>query len=479
MALTSLEFLIFVVVAVFVFHARTSLLYRRWVLTLANALFLLSFVHDWTELLPLLIFLGVGFIALYSVKPGQSLTGGWAITIVVILFVYLKRYTFMAFLPGLPFPYLGVGLSYILFRILQLLIDRTSGTEERVLSLHEFFDYTCGFLSFVSGPIQRSGDFLVNQEQLDRPVTSELAYASFARIALGYLKVAVVSACAFFVFQNASSTLLGTTHSLRGSTLWMYFTVAVASYTAYLYYNFAGYMDIVIGIARLLGQDLPENFDHPFRARNLFEFWSRWHMTLSEWFKTYLFNPLLGLFVQRAPAPTALPYLGVFAFFVTFFVMGVWHGSTLVFVVYGLLMGAGVSTVKVWQMFLTARLGKKAYRDLGNRWLYANVARGITCAFFAIAVTALWVDFAQMSLLVHELGVEGLLVCFALLTTLGTCILPLSDRIVTYVEHLRQPGILKSGRAYFGQLGLAAQVLLILVVASFFHKAPEFVYKAF
>jgi hypothetical protein len=84
-----------------------------------------------------------------------------------------------------------------------------------------------------------------------------------------------------------------------------------------------------------------------------------------------------------------------------------------------------------------------------------------------------------MSLLVHELGVEGLLVCFALLTTLGTCILPLSDRIVTYVEHLRQPGILKSGRAYFGQLGLAAQVLLILVVASFFHKAPEFVYKAF
>ena len=63
----------------------------------------------------------------------------------------------------------------------------------------------------------------------------------------------------------------------------------------YLYFNFSGYMDIVIGSGVLLGQSMPENFDKPFSARSFLEFWQRWHMTLSQWFKFYLFNPLLML----------------------------------------------------------------------------------------------------------------------------------------------------------------------------------------
>src|SRR5205809_926186 len=129
---------------------------------------------------------------------------------------------------------------------------------------------------------------------------------------------------------------------------------------------------------RLLGQHLPENFDRPFTARNFLEFWQRWHMTLSNWFKLYLFNPLVGALAGRFPSRAAAPYLGVIAFFVTFGVMGVWHGTTTVFVIYGLLMGAGASANKLWQVALARRLGKQGYRRLAENPLYLYGCRGVT-----------------------------------------------------------------------------------------------------
>ena len=248
----------------------------------------------------------------------------------------------------------------------------------------------------------------------------------------------------------------------------------------YLYYNFSGYMDIVIGIGWLLGQNLPENFDRPFSARNMFEFWSRWHMTLSEWFKTYLFNPLMKFLAYHLSAPAWLPYLGVIAFFVTFFVMGVWHGSTGVFVIYGLVMGAGASLNKLWQVFMTKRLGKKRYKALGESLVYAALARGLMFAFFALSVTALWVNMDQLSLLAHRLGAGGLaaaLIGTALCAAFGGVFVDHAGRILAGVApRLDRPGV--SG-VMMRNLVLASEVLLILAVGSFFHKAPEFVYKAF
>ncbi len=161
------------------------------------------------------------------------------------------------------------------------------------------------------------------------------------------------------------------------------YAASAVAYTFYLYYNFSGYMDIVIGIGWLLGQNLPENFNRPFAARNIFEFWSRWHITtLSEWFKTYLFNPLMKFLAGHVAAPVWLPYLGVIAFFVTFFVMGVWHGSTGVFVIYGLVMGAGASINKLFQVFMAQQLGKKQYKAVSESFAYATLARGLMFAFF-------------------------------------------------------------------------------------------------
>ena len=321
MALTSLQFIFFAIGLTLVFNLRSGARYRIWILSIANAIFLVSFVPSVTALLPLAFFLATGYISLRLSTPGKPLLNGLLLSLIVLMFVYLKRYAFLGPIPTLPFPYLGIGLSYILFRMLQLVIDRSYGEGERNWTVHEFFDFTCNFLCFISGPIQRSSDFLEDQERIVRTVDAELAYRSFRRIIIGYVKVSVVSGIANYVFTGASQRLFASHGTDLTQTVGIY-SLSVASYTTYLFFNFSGYMDIVIGLGWLLGQELPENFNRPFKARNLFEFWARWHMTLSEWFKTYLFNPLLGSFASRITDPGSMTSLGVLAFFVTFFCHG-------------------------------------------------------------------------------------------------------------------------------------------------------------
>jgi D-alanyl-lipoteichoic acid acyltransferase DltB (MBOAT superfamily) len=479
MALTSPQFIFFFVLVALAFNLTRVSQYRIWILTIANAIFLASFVPEPRALAPLAAFLAVGYLAFRLSRPGRALVNGTLLALIVLMFVYLKKYAFLGPVPSLPFPYLSIGLSYILFRMLQLVIDRSYGEDTRHWTVHEFFDFTCNFLCFISGPIQRSSQFLEDQGRVSREIDSDLAYRAFRRLLNGYIKVVVISALANFLFDGVSAKLFALNETASLTHVVPLYAVAVAAYTTYLYYNFSGYMDIVIGVGWLLGQDLPENFDHPFRARNLFEFWARWHMTLSEWFKTYLFNPLLGALASRFGTARAMPALGVIAFFVTFFVMGVWHGSTLVFVIYGLVMGAGVSVDKVWQLWLIARLGKKGARAVSANSIYRAAASGITISFFAIAVTALWVDWGQLHQLTVSVGLSGLISTFLLLAVIASVIFPLTEWLVLKGSIIQARWLELVNAPAARQALLGASVIFIVAVNSFFHKAPEFVYKAF
>ena len=481
MDFTSSIFLTFVAVTVLTFNAWSAPRFRLWVLLIANLAFIVSFVQSPEQLAPLAGVLVLGYAATRWVTRWPK-TWILALTVALIVgaFVVLKRYTFLPAGIGLPFLYLQIGLSYILFRILQMVIDSAGGEKDARLGPLTFLNVTCNFLSFVSGPIQRSDEYLARLQQLGRKVDETLAFAAFHRIIKGFIKLAVVSAVANYLFAALSAAVLAETTSLSG---WRYaeqYAASAVTYTFYLYYNFSGYMDIVIGIGWLLGQDLPENFDRPFSARNIFEFWARWHMTLSEWFKTYVFNPLMTFLAAYVSAPALLPYLGVVAFFVTFFVMGVWHGSTGVFVIYGLVMGAGASLNKLWQVVMTKRLGKKRYKSVGESFAYASLARGLLFAFFALALTGLWVNMHQLSLLEHRLGVAGLtlaLVGTALGAALGGIAVDRAGRVLAALAP-RLRGLNAVGVAARNVV-LASEVLLIFAVSSFFHKAPDFVYKAF
>jgi D-alanyl-lipoteichoic acid acyltransferase DltB (MBOAT superfamily) len=172
------------------------------------------------------------------------------------------------------------------------------------------------------------------------------------------------------------------------------------AYPLYLYFNFSGYTDIVIGVARFLRLTLPGNFDRPFSSTNFLDFWGRWHITLSYWLKTYVYSPLLKTLMQRFPNPRWAAYFGVFSYFVTFFLVGVWHGRTSVFMFFGLLQGFGVSGNKLYQILMTEWLGKKRYKQLCAGIMYRALSRGLTFTFFAFSLVWFWSNWRQMGQIV-------------------------------------------------------------------------------
>jgi D-alanyl-lipoteichoic acid acyltransferase DltB (MBOAT superfamily) len=295
------------------------------------------------------------------------------------------------------------------------------------------------------------------------------------RVVRGFVLVCVVSAVLNYVFTALSARVLQSTPQAAGALV---FAGCAALYAAYLYANFAGYMHIVIGVGVLMGLRLPENFAQPFASRSFLEFWSRWHTTLSSWFKTYLFNPLLKRLTQRWPSAASAPYLAVLAFFLTFLVMGIWHGSTLVFVVYGLFLGAGASLNKLWQDAARARWGKREYKRLSDQPLAIYASRGLVFAYFALALTCLWVSLPELLALAGRLGFVGVGVAFLALSVSAGVGFALWDKARAIAAQWRVfDATTRSG--WGTELAMAAQVLLVLSVGSFFHKAPEFVYRAF
>jgi len=280
------------------------------------------------------------------------------------------------------------------------------------------------------------------------------------------------------LFATVSGRLLDPQATLGWSQSFGAYLMSAVFYTIFLYANFAGYMDIVIGIGGLLGQSLPENFDRPFAARNFLELWTRWHITLSQWFRTYVFNPLLQLLAARVSNPRLAPYLAVVVFFVTFLLMGVWHGASSVFVLYGLFMGAGASVNKLWQVLAVKRLGKARYKALGEKPSVVYVSRGLTFAYFALGLSCLWLSLPELLAVASRLGASGVLLGYVGVSLGAAVAFRGWDLLEAGLERLR--GVAWNAPGLVAQnLALGLQVLLIVSVSSFFHKAPEFVYRAF
>jgi alginate O-acetyltransferase complex protein AlgI len=474
MSITSTSFLGLALAAILLSRALPAAL-RPWVLAVASAVFIGSYLEHPTEALPLaaLLLTGYGFIEALR-RTRSVLLLSVALVVVISAFVVLKRYGFVPAAARVPYPYLVVGLSYVLFRLLHLMIDAQQGELASRPPAVQFFNYCASFLTFTAGPVQLFPDFAEQQARTPTEDRAEVAGA-IARVVRGFVLLCVVSASLNYVFVALSGRLLQGAPAQAGALV---VAACAALYTAYLYANFSGYMHIVIGVGLLMGQRLPENFAQPFAARSFLEFWSRWHMTLSNWFKTYLFNPLLKRLTRLWPSAGSATYLAVLAFFVTFLVMGVWHGSTRVFVVYGLFLGAGASVNKLWQELARARWGKREYKRLSARPAAIYAARGLVFAYFTVALSCLWLSLDELFALAGRLGVAGVMGTFTVLSVGAACAFLVWDRTREVAARLRQRPA-APWTTWGADFGLAAQVVLVLSVGSFFHKAPEFVYRAF
>ena len=474
----SFEFVGFGLLIALLSNARSTVAWRSAVLLVASLVFLGVLAPQPVVLLPLAGFLLLGYAGLWLIERGHLNSSAGCVCAVIIAYVWLKKYTFLPEGAFLHFPYLTLGLSYIFFRVLHLLIEAGDRENRQHVGFFAYLMYTVNFTTLVSGPIQRYDEFARDQFARE-PIElgSAVIGLQFERIVRGLFKVNVLAMVLQLVQENA---LLELTQPLPiGVKCFAAFRLAVL-YPLFLYANFSGYIDIVIALARLMRLRLPENFDRPFSASSFLDFWNRWHITLSTWLKTYVYNPLLLVLMRRVSSPTVQPFLGVLCFFVTFFLIGVWHGRTSEFVVFGLLQGGGVAINKLWQLELTRIKGRRGYKALAANPVYVAFGRGLTYAWFAFTLFWFWANWQQIDTAFASIGAARWLGVWAAIWICATAVLSLWESLRASLLRIRTGGgpVLSSRYAlvvYASAFGLVTFVVMQLLSL----PPPGLIYKTF
>ncbi|MCB9832955.1 MAG: MBOAT family protein [Planctomycetes bacterium] len=234
---------------------------------------------------------------------------------------------------------LPVGISFYTFQTLSYTIDIARDELRPARSALDFFLFVAFFPQLVAGPIVRAADFLPQLDDAPPRRPADLV-EGFERFLVGLFKklmIADVAAGLVDVYFDLPE-LHGRAQALA----------AISAFSLQIYFDFSGYSDMAIGLARMLGYRLPENFRLPFLAGSITDFWRRWHISLSSWFRDYLYIPLGGN--RRGPARTYLNLALVFL------ATGLWHGAAWTFVAFGVWHGL----LLVAERILLPRLGLAA-----------------------------------------------------------------------------------------------------------------------
>lgn len=216
---------------------------------------------------------------------------------------------------------LPVGLSFYIFQALGYVIDVYRGTCRPCREPLAFFAFISFFPQLVAGPIERAANMLPQFESVERAFTYASGVSGMKLILWGLFKKAVVADNAALFVEK---TFADCTYMYAGTvSLW----IGAILFTIEIYCDFSGYSDIAVGSARLFGINLMQNFRHPFFSKNIKEFWQRWHISLTSWFRDYVYIPLGGNRHGRGATVrnTAIVFL----------LSGLWHGAALTYVAWG------------------------------------------------------------------------------------------------------------------------------------------------
>ncbi len=473
----SFAFVAFGLIVALVAGARHSAEWRRWVLLLASLVFLATIARDPRELLPLAGFLLVGYGAIRWASRFPDRSPALAIGGILVLFVWLKHYAFVPSRVWLPAAYVTVGLSYMLFRLLHLVLEVRGDESLARLPFRAYAEYMIAFNTLVAGPIQLYPEYAEQRDATDARVTLTDVGEALERIAVGLFKTTVLAALFAFLRTSALANLNST--ETRLGSVGLGASVFVL-YTLFLYCNFSGYIDVVIGVSRLVARRLPENFDRPFSATSFIDFWNRWHITLSSWFKAYVYNPLLLSLMRRFPSRRAETVCATMAFFLTFFLVGMWHGQTTAFLFFGVLQGLGVSVNKLYQVAVTARLGRKGYSRLAAVPLHRMISRGLTFSWFTFSLVWFAGSWSQVRALWADLGLRRGVAAWVLIVAGSSVALAAWEwiRARSSAANWRSASELGVLRARTAWVTTMVVVVAIVVVLST-HAVPALVYADF
>ena len=266
----------------------------------------------------LLISLGVLFFFKYFNFLSNSVT-----ELLTRLAIPVQPFTLKLMLP--------VGISFYTFQTLSYVIDVYRGDVKACRHFGKYATFVSFFPQLVAGPIERTGNLL---PQIEEPHTfdCEKAIAGAKMIAWGFFKkIAIADTISVYV-----DLVYGHLPDYRGFTL----VIATALFAFQIYCDFSGYSDIAIGVAKLLDIDLMTNFESPYFSASIKEFWSRWHISLSTWFRDYVYIPLGGNRVG--------PFRHRMNLMLTFLASGLWHGANWTYVLWGGIHGLGQIVERLW-----------------------------------------------------------------------------------------------------------------------------------
>ncbi|RNI37500.1 MBOAT family protein [Hanamia caeni] len=247
-----------------------------------------------------------------------------------------------------------MGISYYTFQSLGYLIRIDRGSEKAERSFSSFATYLLFFPKFLSGPVERSNLFL---PQLKKPIgfhRSNIELGSRLFLWGLFKKVAIADN-----LYSAVSNVYRDIHSFNGTSL----LIVLIVQSIYIYCDFSGYTDMALGIAKCFGLNLMDNFNRPFLARNVSEFWRRWHISLSSWCNDFIYNPFIVKYRRFGNKAV------IFAIFLTFFIVGIWHGANFTFVILGLLQGVAIVyefRTKRYRLKIASRFSKSTSNTLSR-----------------------------------------------------------------------------------------------------------------
>ncbi|MGH1337054.1 MAG: MBOAT family O-acyltransferase [Aureispira sp.] len=222
---------------------------------------------------------------------------------------------------------LPVGISFYTFQSMSYTLDIYRKELRPIRNVWHFFAYLSLFPQLVAGPILRAKDLLYQLQQ-DRPVSYQGIWFGLRLMAYGFFQKMVIA-------DNLAPFINQAFGNIHQPMVYWYWWLVLLGFAFQIYFDFAGYSAIARGVARLMGYRFRLNFDHPYHARSLQDFWRRWHVSLSTWFRDYVYRPLGGNRVARWKLYRNL--------WITFLLSALWHGPAYHYLLWGVVHGLGVS----------------------------------------------------------------------------------------------------------------------------------------
>lgn len=384
----SLYFVFLLVLAPFVLRYRSK--YRRYVFLAINVITIVLASKMCLRLVVTAVWVLVPYFAsmfLADKKKARPII----ITLLVAIFAYLAKYDFLFEALHIPyvFAFRILGLSYFLFREIDYFLQYPYLKEQGYdLNITDYLNYVLNFYTLLAGPILRYKEFVDDFNNTSDgngyiSLGKEELFKDLNRVINGYVKVYVISSIldhyAHYWFDGIGL------HSSRVYDVAAFCIFAFLN-CWFIYFNFSGYCDIVIGAARLSGLTVHENFNKPYMARSVVEFWNRHHITLSEWIRDYIFTPLYKWFLSGSLKKKAVAAQAI-ALFVTFVVAGIWHGTTIDYLMYGLFQGLGIVVATLWKAKRKKLLGKEKNKKYENSLAVATCMRIVTWGYICLTFT--------------------------------------------------------------------------------------------